>query len=72
MPSVLLRLESVCSGFVESKAFTTYKSGGTRGPVLKLPLASQERGDFENSARSRAAVLITGVGSGALLKRYVA
>lgn len=65
--------ESVCAGFVGPKAFLeAYNTGDTRGLGFEQIPASQERGGFENRARSRAAVLITGVAPGALLKRYVA
>ncbi|KAJ5327520.1 uncharacterized protein N7506_010622 [Penicillium brevicompactum] len=62
--------ESVCAGFVGPKAFLeAYNTGDTRGLGFEQIPASQERGGFENRARSRAAVLITGVAPGALLKR---
>lgn len=44
----------------------------TRGLSTIRSFESQERGGFENRARSRPAVLISSVAPGALFKRYVA
>ncbi|KAJ5782827.1 hypothetical protein N7457_004601 [Penicillium paradoxum] len=72
MPSTSLRLELVYAGFVGPKVFTVHEPGDTRGLKAKTHFTSQERGGSENRVRSRAAVVITSVAPGALLKRYVA